>query len=56
MQTKIVYVVVADKDSIYLEQAYVSVWSLKYYNPDASVPLSWITAQKSIGTCADMMN
>lgn len=37
MQTKIVYVVVADKDSIYLEQAYVSVWSLKYYNPDASV-------------------
>lgn len=37
MKTKIVYVVVADKNSIYLEQAYVSVWSLKYYNPDASV-------------------
>lgn len=37
MKTKIVYVVVASKDSIYLEQAYVSVWSLKHYNPYAHV-------------------
>lgn len=37
MKTKIIYVVVANKDSIYLEQAYVSVWSLKYYNPDVHV-------------------
>lgn len=39
MKTKIVYVVVSNKDSIYLAQAYASAWSLKYYNPDASITL-----------------
>lgn len=39
MKTKIVYVVVSDKDSIYLAQANASAWSLKYHNPDASITL-----------------
>ena len=37
MNTKIVYVVVSSQSDIYLEQAWASVWSLKYYNPDAHV-------------------
>lgn len=37
MRTKIVYVVVSTPSDIYLEQAWASVWSLKYYNPDAYV-------------------
>ncbi len=39
MKTKIVYVVVSGKDSIYLAQAYASAWSLRYHNPDASITL-----------------
>lgn len=39
MQFKVVYVVVAGPDSIYLEQTYASIWSLKHYNPDANVTL-----------------
>lgn len=38
MRTKIVYVVVADSTSIYLEQAYISIWSLKQHNASA-----WVT-------------
>lgn len=37
MKTKIVYVVVSSPSDIYLEQAWASLWSLKYYNPDAHV-------------------
>lgn len=37
MKTKIVYVVVSNKNSIYLAQDYASAWSLKYHNPDASI-------------------
>ncbi len=37
MNTKIVYVVVSSQSDFYLEQAWASVWSLKYYNPDAHV-------------------
>lgn len=39
MLTKIVYVVVATENSIYLEQAYASIWSLKYHNPNAIIAL-----------------
>ena len=34
---KVVYVIIGNEDSIYLEQAYASIWSLKYYNPDMYV-------------------
>ena len=37
MKTKIVYVVVSSPDDIYLEQAYISMYSLKYYMPDAYI-------------------
>ena len=35
MKTKFVYVVVSSLEDIYLEQAWVSIWSLKHYTPDA---------------------
>lgn len=37
MKTKIVYVLVSSDNDIYFEQLLVSVYSLKYYNPDAFV-------------------
>ena len=39
MKTKIVYVVVSDETDIYLEQALLSIYSLRKYNPDAYVEL-----------------
>ena len=39
MKTKIVYVLVSSEKDIYLEQAYVSMYSLKHYNPDAHIVL-----------------
>lgn len=39
MKTKIVYVVVSNDNDIYLEQAYVSMYSVKYYMPDAHITL-----------------
>lgn len=37
MKTKIVYVVVSDKDSLYAEQAIVSAYSARIYNPDIQI-------------------
>ena len=37
MNTKIVYVVASSLSDYYLEQAWVSIWSAKYYNPDAKI-------------------
>lgn len=37
MRTKAVYVVVSDNNDVYFEQAWVSAWSLKHYNPDMDV-------------------
>lgn len=37
MKTKIVYILVSSSDDIYLEQAYVSMYSVKYYMPDAHI-------------------
>ena len=37
MKTKIVYVVVSDEHDIYLEQACLSMHSLRLYNPDAMI-------------------
>ena len=39
MNTKVVYAVVSDNEDVYLEQALVSIYSLKYYNPTAVVVL-----------------
>lgn len=37
MKTKFVYVVVANQFSVFLEEAYTSIWSLKYHNEGAYV-------------------
>lgn len=37
MRTKAVYVVVSGNSDIYFEQAWVSAWSLKHYNPNMRV-------------------
>lgn len=37
MHTKFVYVLVCSDNDIYQEQAFVSIWSLRHYNPDAKV-------------------
>ena len=39
MKTKIVYVLVSSSRDIYLEQAYISMYSVKYYMPDAYIIL-----------------
>ena len=39
MKTKFVYVVVSTPDDIYLEQAYISMFSLKHHMPDAHIVL-----------------
>lgn len=39
MKTKIVYVAVSNEKSIYLEQACVSAWSCRYFNPTAQIIL-----------------
>jgi hypothetical protein len=37
MKTKIIYVLVSNENDCYLEQALVSIYSLRLYNPDANV-------------------
>lgn len=39
MKTKIVYVVVGNSSNIYIEQAWCSIWSAKYYNPNCHVAI-----------------
>ncbi len=39
METKIVYVLVSTEKDIYLEQAYVSMFSVKYYMPQSNIVL-----------------
>lgn len=39
MKTKIVYVAVSNNKCIYLEQACVSAWSVRYFNPTAEIIL-----------------
>ena len=39
MNTKIVYVLVSSENDIYLEQAYISMYSLKYYMPKSTITL-----------------
>lgn len=39
MKTKVAYVVVSSPNDIYLEQAYVSMFSLKHHMPDAYIVL-----------------
>ena len=46
MKTKIVYVLVSSDKDIYLEQAYVSMCSLKFYMPDAHITLLTDVATK----------
>lgn len=39
MKTKIVYVVVSLNNDIYMEQAIVSAWSARHYNPDCHIEM-----------------
>ena len=39
MKTKIVYCIVSNDEDIYLEQAWVSIYTLRRHNPDAEVIL-----------------
>ena len=39
MKTKIVYTIVSDENDIFFEQALLSIYSLRKYNPDAFVEL-----------------
>lgn len=39
MKTKIVYVLISNENDCYLEQAFVSIYSLRLYNPDANLLL-----------------
>lgn len=39
MKTKIVYVVASLDDDIYMEQAIVSAWSVRHYNPDCHIEM-----------------
>lgn len=39
MKTKIVYVVASLDDDIYMEQAIVSAWSARHYNPDCRIEM-----------------
>lgn len=39
MRTKIVYVVASLDDDIYMEQAIVSAWSVRHYNPDCRIEM-----------------
>lgn len=39
MKTKIVYVVASHSDDIYMEQAIVSAWSARHYNPDCHIEM-----------------
>jgi len=51
MRTKVVYVVVSSPADVYLEQAYVSMYSLKYYMPDAYIVLltDYETSESFVG-------
>lgn len=50
METKIVYILVSSSQDIYLEQAYVSMYSLKHYMPEAHIVLLTDTATQSTFT------
>ncbi len=52
MKTKIVYVLISSDDDIYLEQAYISMFSAKYYMPDCHIVLvtDKLTSETFIGT------
>ena len=39
MQTKIVYVLTCAPEATYIEQTLLSIWSARYYNPDAHIML-----------------
>ena len=39
MRTKILYILVSSSNDLYLEQAFVSMYSVKYYMPDAHIAL-----------------
>lgn len=39
MKTKIVYVVASSDGDVYMEQAIVSAWSARYYNPDCHIEM-----------------
>lgn len=48
MKTKIVYAIVSDGKGLYFEKAFVSAWSVKYYNPSAFITVVFDDNTKSI--------
>lgn len=51
MKTKIVYVLVSSDSDIYLEQAYVSMYSLKHHTPEAHIVVLTDSITASSFTC-----
>lgn len=58
MKTSIVYVLVSSSKDIYLEQAYVSMYSAKYYMPDSHIILltDKITEKTFVGVRKKKLN
>lgn len=52
MKTKVLYVLVSDKDDIFLEQTFVSIYSLRRHNPSVKVTLLTddVTDESLVGT------
>ena len=57
MKTKVAYVLVSSPDDVYLEQAYVSMMSLRHHDPDAHISLvtDKLTADTFIGVRKEMV-
>lgn len=49
MKTKIVYVVASVDEDVYMEQAIVSAWSVRHYNPDCRIEM--VCDQDTYTTC-----
>lgn len=58
MKTKLVYVLTCSPEGTYIEQALMSVWSARYYNPDAWIVLVTddITNQLLCGKREEILN
>ena len=58
MQTKLVYVLTCAKDSTYIEQALISIWSARYHNQDAHIVLivDDVTRQQLSGKRATILD
>lgn len=57
MKTKLVYVLTCTPEKYYIEQAYISIFSARYYNPDATIVLivDRLTDALFVGKRADVL-